>query len=218
MGNGAHDDYAKKQAQQQPHNKYKLKILLLVIVTNLLTIYIFCGSSLNLNLTGHSNHLSLPLWDSPTLVHELNSTKFEFAASHSFIAELQEQLNSTNLLVETLLIELTREHERLTHKVASVPSGKCNADLSIILSDEVRDALGPHKLPLVKSPTTGLDEVIASAGAGCFKFQEESVQQMTYEIGGECPVDDVFAQRLLLKGCEPLPRRRCHPKSTSELC
>ncbi|KAJ0077954.1 hypothetical protein Patl1_36649 [Pistacia atlantica] len=200
MGNEAHDDYAKKQAQQQPHNKYKykLKILLFVIVTNIPTIYIFCGSSLNLNLNGHINHLSLPLWDSPTLVHELNSTKFELAASHSFIVELQQQLNSTNLSVDALLIELTREHERLTQKVASVP--------------------GPHKLPLGKSPMTGLDEVIAPVGAGCFKFQEGLVQYMTYEIGAECLVDDVFAQRLLLKGCEPLPRWRCHPKSTSELC
>ncbi|XP_073158925.1 probable methyltransferase At1g29790 [Henckelia pumila] len=35
---------------------------------------------------------------------------------------------------------------------------------------------------------------------------------MSYVIGGECPVDDVSAQKLMLKGCEPLPRRRCHPK------
>ncbi|KAK6263544.1 hypothetical protein SCA6_018978 [Theobroma cacao] len=30
---------------------------------------------------------------------------------------------------------------------------------------------------------------------------------MTYDFGGECPVDDVFAQKLMVKGCEPLPRR-----------
>ncbi|KAJ0043660.1 hypothetical protein Pint_17959 [Pistacia integerrima] len=161
----------------------------------------------------HSNHLSLPLWDSFTLVHELNSTKFELAASHSFISELLQQLNSTNLLVEALLIELTREHERSTQKVASLLSGKFTADLSVGLPDEVRAALGSHKLPLGKSPMTGLDEVIALVGASWFKFQDELVQYMTYEIGGECPVDNVFAQRLLLKGCEPLPRRRCHPKS-----
>ncbi|KAJ0099307.1 hypothetical protein Patl1_20587 [Pistacia atlantica] len=129
----------------------------------------------------HSNHLSLPLWDSSTL--------------------------------RPLLIELTREHERSTQKVASLPSGKFTADLSVGLPDEVRAALGFHKLPLGKSPTTGLDEVIAPVGAGWFKFQDELVQYMTYEIGRECLVDDVFAQRLLLKGCEPLPRRRCHPKS-----
>ncbi|CAN1259611.1 Probable methyltransferase At1g29790 [Linum perenne] len=35
---------------------------------------------------------------------------------------------------------------------------------------------------------------------------------MTYDVGGTCPSDDVFAQRLMLKGCEPLPRRRCHPR------
>ncbi|XP_044487881.1 probable methyltransferase At1g29790 [Mangifera indica] len=213
MGNGAHDDYAKKQAKQQPHNKYKLKILLLVIFTNLLTIYIFSGPSLNWKLTGYSNHFSLPLWGSSILLQELNSTKLELAASHSFIVELQQQLKSTNLLVEALLIELTREQEHSTQKVAGVSGGKFNADLIVRLPNELRAALGPHKLPLGKSPTTGLDEVNSPVGAGCFKFQEELVQYMTYEIGGECPVDDVFAQRLLLKGCEPLPRRRCHPKS-----
>ncbi|KAJ0042258.1 hypothetical protein Pint_18440 [Pistacia integerrima] len=116
-----------------------------------------------------SNHLSLPLWDSPTLVHELNSTKFEFVASHSFSAELQQQFNSTNLLVEALLIELTREHECLTQKVASVPGGKFNADLSIRLSNEVRAALGPHKLPVGKSPTTGLDEMMYLRRGFCLK-------------------------------------------------
>ncbi|KAJ4757929.1 S-adenosyl-L-methionine-dependent methyltransferases superfamily protein [Rhynchospora pubera] len=36
---------------------------------------------------------------------------------------------------------------------------------------------------------------------------------MTYEIGGECPSDAALAQKLMLRGCEPLPRRRCHSKS-----
>ncbi|KAG6406347.1 hypothetical protein SASPL_133947 [Salvia splendens] len=34
---------------------------------------------------------------------------------------------------------------------------------------------------------------------------------MSYEVVGVCSSSDVFAQILMLKGCEPLPRRRCHP-------
>ncbi|KAJ6715600.1 S-ADENOSYL-L-METHIONINE-DEPENDENT METHYLTRANSFERASE SUPERFAMILY PROTEIN [Salix viminalis] len=59
----------------------------------------------------------------------------------------------------------------------------------------------------------GSDEVYPPVGGACLRYQEELAQYMTYEVGGECPVDDVFAQRLMLKGCEPLPRRRCHPKT-----
>ncbi|KAK4588810.1 hypothetical protein RGQ29_019707 [Quercus rubra] len=59
----------------------------------------------------------------------------------------------------------------------------------------------------------GSDEVYPPVGAGCFKFPEELVQYITYDIRDQCPVDDVLVQRLMLKGCEPLPRWRCRPKS-----
>ncbi|KAK1277468.1 hypothetical protein QJS04_geneDACA017184 [Acorus gramineus] len=36
---------------------------------------------------------------------------------------------------------------------------------------------------------------------------------MSYPINGSCPDDELLAQKLLLKGCEPLPRRRCRPAS-----
>ncbi|OVA04151.1 hypothetical protein BVC80_1179g2 [Macleaya cordata] len=34
---------------------------------------------------------------------------------------------------------------------------------------------------------------------------------MSYNINGSCPDDELLAQKLLLRGCEPLPRRRCRP-------
>ncbi|TXG53543.1 hypothetical protein EZV62_018799 [Acer yangbiense] len=222
MGSGADEDYAKKQANH-PHNnsKFKLKILLLVILTNLLTIYVFTGP-FSSNLVGYTttttsidHHLSLPLWNSATMLNELNSTKMELVASHSIILELQQQLNSTNLLVQAMLIELTtrQHHHQGTSRKLSLFDKFIRGDLSSGLTDEVRLAIGSHKLPLGYSPRSGSDEVITPVGAGCLKFQDELVQYMAYEVGGECPIDDVFAQRFMLKGCEPLPRRRCHPKS-----
>ena len=86
-------------------------------------------------------------------------------------------------------------------------------DSSIHIPDELMLAIDPHKLPLGYSPQMGSDEVYPLVRVGCFKFPEELVQYMTYNIGDQCPVDDVLIQRLLLKGCEPLPRRRYRPKS-----
>lgn len=110
------------------------------------------------------------------------------------------------MLLQALLIELTTNK----HLVVDSASQKQKPDVGSVsgLPDEVKIAIGPHKVQVSES-----DEVFASIGAGCLKFQEDLVRYMSYEIGGVCPVDDVFAQKLILKGCEPLPRRRCHPKS-----
>ncbi|KAJ8754877.1 hypothetical protein K2173_015389 [Erythroxylum novogranatense] len=208
MGSEKADDYQRKQ---QPRTKYRLKMLLLLVLTNLLTIYIFTGPSLNLSSK------SLPFVLEASLLHyQLNSTKHQLAASHSLISELYQKLNTTNILLQALLIELSaREYDNKASDSSSkelmVKLNYHNIDLA--LSSELTRAIGPHKLPLGYSPRMGSDELYPPVGAGCLRYQEELTQYMRYEIGGECPVDDVFAQRLMLKGCEPLPRRRCRPKS-----
>ncbi|KAF2317302.1 hypothetical protein GH714_019808 [Hevea brasiliensis] len=125
--------------------------------------------------------------------------------------ELQQKLNSSNLLVQALLIELRSQHEALADQKVSQPMMKFMINLGL-LCDELTLAVGPHKLPLGYSPRVGSDEVYPPVGAACLKYQEELSQYMTYEVGGECPMDDVFAQTLMMRGCEPLPRRRCRPK------
>ncbi|KAA8545372.1 hypothetical protein F0562_020156 [Nyssa sinensis] len=202
MGGGAEDHLPRKQPNQHTHAKYKLKMLVLVILTNLLTLYIFTGPSLTLHaISKYTQQLSLPLWDSTTLLHQLNTTRHDLAASRSQIADLKRQLKFTNLLLEALLIKIK------TNKTTE--STKVNYD-------DASTAVGSHKLPLGFSPRMGSDEVYPSVGGGCLRFQDELTQYMSYNVGGECPVDDVFAQRLMIKGCEPLPRRRCHPKSPAD--
>ncbi|KDP32455.1 hypothetical protein JCGZ_13380 [Jatropha curcas] len=193
MGSGA-DDYQKRHSHnQQLHAKYKLKMLVLVILTNLLTIYIFAGPSLILKLPSYTNHIPFPIWDSNHLLQELNSTKQQLATSYLLLDELHHKLNSTNLLVQALLMELSKQ---------PVKDSDDNNDKFIIdgFSDEVMLAIAPHKLPLGYSPRTGSDEVYPPVGAGCLRYQEELTKCMSYEIGGECPVDDVFANRLMLRG------------------
>nr|DAD38793.1 TPA_asm: hypothetical protein HUJ06_013115 [Nelumbo nucifera] len=205
MGGGM-DDYPRKPHQQN-QNKTRLKIFLLVIFTNLLTIYIFTGSSFNLSLSDHTHHPSLWELDPKALLQELNSTQAHLASSNTRIAQLHRQLISANSLLETLLSELGGRLQEPTEPVK--PSGFS----SVQLSGELKLAISPHKLPLGYAPRVGSDEVFPPVGAACLQFLDELKQYMTYDVGGECPVDDVFAQRLMLKGCEPLPRRRCHPKS-----
>lgn len=213
MGNEAHDqDYTKKlQAYHNHSQMYKLKPLMLVILTNLVTIYIFTGPFRFLY------HSSTSPSDSNSILQELNSTKAQLAATHSLLSELHHRLNSTNLIVQALLIDLIRQQDKQSNSPdqnnpTTVKLGKDDST-TIVTSDELTLALGPYKLPFGYSPRIGSDEIHTPVGAACLRFHEELHQYMTYDIGGECPIDNVHAERLMLKGCEPLPRRKCHPKS-----
>ncbi|KAH7835601.1 hypothetical protein Vadar_027818 [Vaccinium darrowii] len=216
---GAEDYLPKKHHQyHNPHaTRYKLKVLILVLLTNLLTYCFFTGTpSFNLPpITKYTQHLSLPITWEPTsaaLLRELNDTHRDLIASRSQIAELTQQLKFTNLIVKALLTDLP-------HLRGSVLSNQIVGANSTILdhinslSHETKLAIGPHKLPLGYSPRMGSDELYPPVGGACLKYKDELSQYMTYTVGGECPVDDVFAQQLMLRGCEPLPRRRCHPKA-----
>ncbi|XP_030553722.1 probable methyltransferase At1g29790 [Rhodamnia argentea] len=212
------EDSPKKQSYYHPPSprmaalKFKLKIAMLVLLTNLITLCLFSSAPRPFHLP----RLSLPIaWDaassSSSLVAHLNSTFAQLAATHSRIADLHRQLASSNSLVESLLVELAGSRGGRPHDDLSIgPASDGN------LPDELKLAVGPHKLPLGHSPRVGSDVVHPPVGAACLRFKEELAQYMSYDVGGECPTDDVFAQRLLLKGCEPLPRRRCHPKSPAK--
>uniref|UniRef100_A0A8R7TJ76 Methyltransferase type 11 domain-containing protein n=2 Tax=Triticum urartu TaxID=4572 RepID=A0A8R7TJ76_TRIUA len=74
-------------------------------------------------------------------------------------------------------------------------------------------AIEPHRLPLGYSVNFGTDELFPGLGLACRNFQEELTRYMTYNASAECPDDEALALQLMLKGCEPLPRRRCRPRS-----
>ncbi|XP_059452768.1 probable methyltransferase At1g29790 [Corylus avellana] len=68
-----------------------------------------------------------------------------------------------------------------------------------------------HLLPLGFNANFDSDTIYPPAGQACTFFPDELRRFMSYKVNGSCPDDEVLAQKLLLKGCEPLPRRRCRP-------
>ncbi|CAI9101456.1 OLC1v1038786C1 [Oldenlandia corymbosa var. corymbosa] len=202
-----------RKSSQPSQTKFKLKILILVILTNLVTIYIFTGPNVPI-----PQNLNLPLyWDNSKLLRELNATKRELANSRTQISDLQEHLKATNILSKSLQEQLTEFKEAIDeHPLSGVSFTQINPSYNELLnglSPEAKRAMGPHKLPLGYYSRVGSDELYPSVGGACLKYKDELEEFMKYEVGGECPVDDVFAQKLMMKGCEPMPRRRCHPKS-----
>ncbi|ONI17521.1 hypothetical protein PRUPE_3G164600 [Prunus persica] len=57
--------------------------------------------------------------------------------------------------------------------------------------------------------------IYPAVGQACTLFPDLLSRFMSYKVNGSCPDDEFLAQRLLLKGCEPLPRRRCRPASNA---
>ncbi|XP_078434016.1 putative methyltransferase At1g29790 [Wolffia australiana] len=162
---GSMDDDERKPAQKQRSRAQTLiKLTLLIIATNLLTIFFI---SPTIKWTDYAP--KLPFWDAETLIRELNELK---------------------------------SHLQTPPKLNDWPTD---------LSGELKLVVEAQKLPLGQNPNIGAAELYPVLGAACKRHQSDLEQYMSYEIGGTCPSDEVFAQRLMLRGCEPLPRRRCRP-------
>lgn len=86
------------------------------------------------------------------------------------------------------------------------------------LPAELREYVTPRKLPLGWNPSLNTDSMMSSVGHACVAAQEDIERFMSYEVGKLCPDDDNLAQKLLLEGCEPLPRRRYACVHSSERC
>ncbi|XP_020090980.1 uncharacterized protein LOC109711989 [Ananas comosus] len=205
---GSMDDHPRKPTHTRNcTTRSNLKIVLLLVSTNLVSIFFFSGvgsSALRAKWWG-GYAPSIHLWDSEALLRELNATKFELSKYQSESFELHKRLGVANSLLQTLLTDMGRTQSAQLAQWADGWAREPTAELKL--------AVGPHKLPLGYTANLGADELYPTLGTACRRFQDELEQYMRYDVGGECPPDDVFAQRLMLKGCEPLPRRRCHPKT-----
>ncbi|KAF8712681.1 hypothetical protein HU200_028442 [Digitaria exilis] len=157
--------------------------LLMFLLTNTVSIIVSSGAGPSL-LRRPS---TIRLWDtSAALLADLNATQSDLAASRAELAGLHARVGTANELLRTLLDSAS--------VAASVPDGW------------KRDLAGELKLAV-----TG-DEA-AVLGHACVHVQDELERYMAYKPGEVCPSDEALAHRLMLAGCEPLPRRRCRAPS-----
>ncbi|OEL14784.1 hypothetical protein BAE44_0024193 [Dichanthelium oligosanthes] len=84
-------------------------------------------------------------------------------------------------------------------------------DQHLELPPEFHAFAGPHALPYGRNPNWDSAELRPPVGHPCLAFPDLLAAFMLYSVNGSCPDDELPAQRLLLRGCEPLPRRRCRP-------
>ncbi|CAO2169788.1 unnamed protein product [Urochloa humidicola] len=220
-----YDDNGKKPRSDHHHQQQKQRrsrtMVLLLILTNLSSILLFsgAGAALHAHIARHYPAVIHSWGSSSKLLRELNVTGLALAASHAEVSDLSSRLTAANKQLESILrggssssavkhaISAARDEQR-----SDTSNGLWHPNHHH-LSAELRRAVGPHKLRHSSGAGAGEMEVFPAVGQACHRYISELEQYMNYTPGGECPSDEAFAQRLMLKGCEPLPRRRCRPRT-----
>ncbi|XP_030452302.1 probable methyltransferase At1g29790 [Syzygium oleosum] len=97
--------------------------------------------------------------------------------------------------------------------VRSAATASLNTASEDDLTPEFKAFTSGQLLPFGVNPNFDSDTMYPPVGRPCTMFPDLLRRFMTYKVNGSCPDDELLAQKLLLKGCEPLPRRRCRHAS-----
>ncbi|KAK3424894.1 uncharacterized protein LOC104448821 [Eucalyptus grandis] len=135
------------------------------------------------------------------------------AADRHLLRHHSKNISLISEQVSLILREIASSQKKLA-KMEKELLGYDSIDLSRPnIAAELKTFLRPHSLPLGKDSRTGITEMVASVGHSCEKSVDLLTQYMSYKVTGPCPDDWSLAQKLILRGCEPLPRRRCFARS-----
>ncbi|QCE02651.1 S-adenosyl-L-methionine-dependent methyltransferase [Vigna unguiculata] len=81
------------------------------------------------------------------------------------------------------------------------------------LREEIRKYVRIKPNRLGKQNFMGANASFTSIGHACFAMKEELEEYMDYDVGEICNDDWKLAQKLMVHGCDPLPRRRCFSRA-----
>lgn len=213
----AHDS-TKKKSESKPMSK--LGVALLVLGTNIVTVFLFSGSfqyyynTLQFPISNNPQYVQYPLRSNDFLIFKLNQTQQE-------LSNIKIELKSSKQVSENLAAQLAQLMQFLQNPKSSNGTNAEDPWLQwgrpnrVSMAKELKDFIAGKKLPLGHNPSFGSDTIYPPVGHACAVFKEDLNKYMDYKPGHRCPEDEALAQRLLLRGCEPLPRRRCYPTTPS---
>ncbi|WVZ12625.1 hypothetical protein V8G54_017155 [Vigna mungo] len=88
--------------------------------------------------------------------------------------------------------------------------------INFFITEEIRKYITPKENRVGKMNLYGTDKVYNTIGHACVLYKKELEKYMDYDIGSYCDDDWNLAQKLMLNGCDPLPRRRCLTRASKE--
>lgn len=81
--------------------------------------------------------------------------------------------------------------------------------INTFVIEEIRKYITPKENRLGKINIYGTERIYNTIGHACVLYKKELEEYMDYDIGSYCNDDWNLAQKLMVDGCDPLPRRRC---------
>lgn len=81
--------------------------------------------------------------------------------------------------------------------------------INAFVIEEIRKYITPKENRVGKVNIYGTERIYNTIGHACVLMKKELEEYMDYDIGSYCKDDWILAQKLMLNGCDPLPRRRC---------
>ncbi|CAK9134365.1 unnamed protein product [Ilex paraguariensis] len=156
---------------------------------------------------------------SQKIQQEINYTRDSLKESSSrlrhkaFLAEILGLVESVQAYLP--LNEGTHEHknELGTLHPLSRPKQKPDDPAEYFLIEEIRKYVRVKPNRLGKQNFMGANGTFTSIGHACFAMKKDLEEYMDYDIGEICNDDWKLAQKLMVHGCDPLPRRRCFSRA-----
>ncbi|KAJ8772050.1 hypothetical protein K2173_027227 [Erythroxylum novogranatense] len=118
-------------------------------------------------------------------------------------------------LEQEVLRPLYSAHMALRQIRLPKPEGIRNSTMKVeplintFITEEIRKYITPKENRVGKINVYGTERIYNTIGHACVLMKKELEEYMDYDIGSFCKDDWNLAQKLMLNGCDPLPRRRC---------
>ncbi|KAK1281509.1 hypothetical protein QJS10_CPB22g00039 [Acorus calamus] len=93
------------------------------------------------------------------------------------------------------------------------PINNVVVDNEFFMVEEIKKYVKAKPNRLKKQNFMGANATFTSIGHGCFAMKADLEEYMDYDVGDFCKDDWKLAQKLMVHGCDPLPRRRCFSRS-----
>lgn len=120
-------------------------------------------------------------------------------------------------LVESAKMSMSANYEARdqdgNYKVVHPMSGSGQKEhdelADFFVTEEIRKYVRIKPNRLGKRNFMGANGTFTSIGHACFAMKRDLEEYMEYDVGEICDDDWKLAQKLMVHGCDPLPRRRC---------
>ncbi|PIN23944.1 hypothetical protein CDL12_03340 [Handroanthus impetiginosus] len=132
-------------------------------------------------------------------LHKSNISKLEYK---KFLEdEVIRPLYSAHIAIRQIRLPRIDKNENATLKEDPL--------INTFVVEEIRKYITPKENRVGKINIYGTDKIYSTIGHACVLMKKELEEYMDYDVGSYCKDDWNSGQKLMIHGCDPLPRRRC---------